>query len=581
VGEGAFGRVYEAFDPLLHRVVALKVAKPEQLHTAHRIERFLREARAAAHLLHPHIVTVFDSGSDGGHHYIASAFVPGQSLADALDALPPGQTFGARRSAEVVRQLAEALAHAHRQGVVHRDVKPGNVLLRQPDGEALLADFGLAVRAEEERLTLDGQAVGTPDYMAPEQAAGQASAASDQYSLGCVLYELLTGRPPFSGGSPLHTMFLHQTQAPAAPRSIEPAVPPELDAICVKCLEKEPGRRYATCQELSENLRCWLEGEPQRFAEGGQQPSGVQALRGSTTSLVGEAVVDPAAHQVATVQTPAPTPTRWRTLVFLGLVLAGGISAAALYHALDGREKSGSHLDEGTDESATKKPGAQPVPGADPPHQVATTPRLLDDLPRGQRHPLLDRPPFQAVWNPGNRLASWQFDPGRQCLVVNTPHSALSHLGELHSRSFVFEVQIHQPRWNQGAGIYFGYRTPPGSTKPVFQYLMLANAFGGKPGFSVRRGLGRVDQVRGSPNVMLHHKTAEEVKAPWLQEARLIVEVTGWRVARVRVQGEELKKLEEINGSFTESDYEGCIGLLNDTNACGFDRAFLTILPDR
>jgi serine/threonine protein kinase len=570
LGEGAFGRVYEGFDPVLQRVVALKVAKPEQLHTPRRVERFLREARAAAHLLHPHIVPVFDSGSDGPHHYIASAFIPGQSLGDALHTLPPGQTLGARRSAELVRQLAEALAYAHRQGVVHRDVKPANVLLRQPDGDALLTDFGLAVRAEEERLTLEGQPVGTPAYMAPEQAAGQASATGDQYSLGCVLYELLTGRPPFSGGTALHILWLHQSQPPMAPRSLAAEVPEELEAICLKCLEKEPGQRYADCEELAEDLRRWLEGEPVR-----------SATCGSATSLGRETVGGPTAGQVPILQTPAPKPTRWRIPMLLGLVLVGGISTALFYHARDRREKTGSHPAQVTDESATQEPGSSSVPVANSILPAATTPRLLDDLPRGQRHPLLDRPPFQAVWNPGDRLASWQFDPDRRSLFVNSPHSALSQLGELHSRSFIFEVQINQPRWNQGAGVYFGYRIPPGSTKPVFQYLMLANGRGGKPGFSVQRGTGRVEQVRGSPDVPLHRKTSEDVKAPWLQQAQLIVEVTDRRLARVHVQGEELKKLVEINGSFTESDYEGCIGLFNDTNACGFDRVFLTILPDR
>jgi serine/threonine-protein kinase len=163
-----------------------------------------------------------------------------------------------------VRQLAEALAYAHRQGVVHRDVKPANVLLRPPGGEALLADFGLAARVDEERLTLEGEVLGTLDYMAPEQALGHASPASDQYSLGCLFYELLTGRPPFAGNSLTHTLFLHQTKPPVAPRSLNAAIPLDVETICLKSLEKEPGRRYADCQELADDLRRWLEGEPIR-----------------------------------------------------------------------------------------------------------------------------------------------------------------------------------------------------------------------------------------------------------------------------------------------------------------------------
>jgi serine/threonine-protein kinase len=146
LGEGAFGRVYEAHDPLLRRTVALKVAKPEQLAGQKRVERFQREARAAANLQHPHIVAVFDSGQDGQHHYIASALVPGRALSVVLAELPSGERLPLRESVQIVRKLAEALGYAHKQGVVHRDVKPGNVMLRD-DGEPLILDFGIAARA--------------------------------------------------------------------------------------------------------------------------------------------------------------------------------------------------------------------------------------------------------------------------------------------------------------------------------------------------------------------------------------------------------------------------------------------------
>jgi serine/threonine protein kinase len=204
LGEGVFGRVYEAHDPLLKRTVALKVAKPEQLAGQKRVERFQREARAAANLQHPHIVAVFDSGSEGGFHYIASAFVPGRSLAAILEELPRSKRLELREAVQIVRKLAEALGYAHKQGVVHRDVKPGNVMLRD-DGEPMLMDFGLAaMRDETEKLTVAGQFMGTPEYTAPEQWRGQAEAASDQYSLGCLLFEVLTGERPFAGASSEH-----------------------------------------------------------------------------------------------------------------------------------------------------------------------------------------------------------------------------------------------------------------------------------------------------------------------------------------------------------------------------------------
>src|SRR5262249_55206637 len=236
-------------------------AKAEHMAGPRRVERFLREARAAANLMHPHVVAVFDSGQDGANYYIASAFVPGRTLAEALGERG-GKGRGVRPAAARVRKLAEALGYAHAQGVVHRDVKPGNVMLRQ-DGEPLLMDFGLAARADEaEKLTVAGQFMGTPEYTAPEQWRGQASASSDQYGLGCLLYELLTGRTPFSGASAEHYLMLHTQVQPTSPRRHRPEVPRDLETICLKCLEKEPGRRYADCQALADDLRRWLDGEP-------------------------------------------------------------------------------------------------------------------------------------------------------------------------------------------------------------------------------------------------------------------------------------------------------------------------------
>jgi WD40 repeat protein/tRNA A-37 threonylcarbamoyl transferase component Bud32 len=261
LGEGAFGRVYEAYDPSLRRAVALKVAKPEQLGSPERVERFQREARAAATLTHPHIVGVFEAGQDGPHHYIASAFVPGHSLEKALH--ERSGPLPVREAVELVRKLAEALAYAHRAGVVHRDVKPANVLLRQ-DGEPLLADFGLATRADEARLTQGEKALGSPGYMAPEQWRGQAGPPSDQYSLGCLFFELLSGQLPFAGMDAGHLMFLHLNEPAPSPRKGRPELPRDVETICVKCLEKEPERRYADCQELADDLRRWLEGEPIR-----------------------------------------------------------------------------------------------------------------------------------------------------------------------------------------------------------------------------------------------------------------------------------------------------------------------------
>jgi len=262
IGEGTFGVVYLAFDPATKRKIALKVARPEALRTPERIKRFLREGEAAAQLLHSNVVPLFDSGRDGPHYYLAYAFVAGRSLAESLEQ-SQGRGLDCRQAATLVRHLAEALEYAHQRGITHRDVKPGNVMI-DDKGQPLLTDFGLAAWEDSgaEKITQEVvKGMGTAAYMAPEQAAGQAIFASDQYSLGCTFYELLTGRTLFTGPPELQ-LVLHQTQEARSPRVHNKEVPRDLETICLKCLEKDPTKRYPDCLALAEDLRRWLAGEP-------------------------------------------------------------------------------------------------------------------------------------------------------------------------------------------------------------------------------------------------------------------------------------------------------------------------------
>ncbi|MBA4187303.1 MAG: hypothetical protein C0467_04710 [Planctomycetaceae bacterium] len=256
LGGGAFGLVYCAYDPQLEREVAIKVPRPGTLNTPKRVARFLGDAKAAAQLRHPHIVPVFDCGKDGDLFYIASAYVRGQTLADAVD--PGPMEF--REAAAIVMKLADALAYAHANGIIHRDVKPANIVLDDA-GEPHIIDFGLAQRGgETERGRL---ILGTPSYMSPEAAAGEsgdAKPAFDQYALGVTLYELLTGRTPFSGPSKIQ-MFHHVNTVPPPPSEMNPNVPLDLQLICMKALAKHADNRYPDCAELASDLRKYLAGE--------------------------------------------------------------------------------------------------------------------------------------------------------------------------------------------------------------------------------------------------------------------------------------------------------------------------------
>lgn len=259
IGSGAFGAVYCAYDPQLDRDVALKVPHPGVLEAPSAVERFLREARAAGKLRHGHIVPVFDAGQDDqGHDYIASAYVPGSTLAELLIDGP----LPARRAAEIICDLAEALEHAHDLGIVHRDIKPSNLLI-DAAGEVLIADFGLAQHRGPSNATITevGTIMGTPGYMAPEVAAGingDVPPASDQYSLAVVLFELLCGRRPFQG--PSHVVIYRKLEEPPpSPRQFRPDLSPTLDAIVLRALSRNPKDRFPTIGEFALALRSWLD----------------------------------------------------------------------------------------------------------------------------------------------------------------------------------------------------------------------------------------------------------------------------------------------------------------------------------
>jgi eukaryotic-like serine/threonine-protein kinase len=312
LGYGGMGLVYQARQVESGRVVALKMilggahARPGDL------ARFRAEAGAVARLAHPHIVQIYEVGEQGGWAHFALEFVPGGSLARQLAGRPQPATPSAR----LVEAVARAMAYAHERGVVHRDLKPANILLTA-DGTPKVTDFGLAKRLDLEPgtspsrgRTRTGDVLGTPSYMAPEQTSGrpeEVGPAADVYALGAILYECLTGRPPFQAATPLDTLLQVRGEDPVPPRRLVPSVPRDLDTICLKCLQKEPRRRYPSAAALAEDLRRFLAGTPVRARPAGawertvrwaRRRKAVAALAGVSAAAVLSLLALGAWHQI-------------------------------------------------------------------------------------------------------------------------------------------------------------------------------------------------------------------------------------------------------------------------------------------
>jgi serine/threonine protein kinase len=391
IARGGMGVVYKARQIGLDRTVALKRILTGPKTRATELERFQREARAAAALDHPNIVPVYDNGRHEGHSFFTMALIDGPSLADLVRSgpLPPAEAV------RLTRGAAEGVAYAHAHGILHRDLKPHNVLV-DPEGRPRVTDFGLVRRlGESDQLTAEGQVLGTPSYMAPEQARGDQAAygpATDVYGLGAVLYHLLTGRPPFENRS-TYTVLHRVTHEPPPPlRHLNPEVPELLEFICLRCLEKEPSRRYLSAKALVEALDVWADADsvraPHRLSPG---PDTVPPAEAPETNDAPETKLTYALHsgpmptdhphpapdtmpasprlttsepsRVAATAGVKPPPRRRLLFPVLGGILAAGVLVVLVWLVTQEKKPGGPSGSQGGAEPRTVKDASEPGPG--------------------------------------------------------------------------------------------------------------------------------------------------------------------------------------------------------------------------
>ncbi len=373
LGHGGMGVVYRARQLKANRLTALKMIRAVEHATPHNRVRFQIETEAVARLQHPHIVQLYEVGEVRGQPYFSLEFCDGGTLTEQLKKKPPSP----RESAELIETLARAMHYAHLRGVVHRDLKPGNVLLTT-NGAVKITDFGLAKRidAEARDVSKSGAIMGTASYMAPEQAAGKVrdtGPAADVYGLGALLYECLTGRPPFEG--PQHVVLVRVlSEEPAPPSRLAPKVPRDLETICLKCLSKEPARRYASAEALADDLRHFQADEPIRARPVGAVERAVKWVR------------------------RRPAPAALLGVVLLALVALAVLSANLVVARDDAESKEKAALKEADKAKKARDFLVSIFVLSDPRTQTsAMTPRqILDDAEKRIPTEFADQPELQA-----------------------------------------------------------------------------------------------------------------------------------------------------------------------------------------
>jgi len=325
LGAGGMAEVFEGRDRLLARRVAIKVLQLQFARDPSFLIRFKREAQAAASLSHPNIVGVYDTGSEDGTHFIVMEYVDGRTLKEVIRAEGP---LYPERAAEICADVCSALVAAHARGLIHRDIKPGNVMLT-PDGKVKVMDFGIARATTSETITQTAAVVGTAQYISPEQAQGQAvDYRSDIYSLGCCLYEMLTGTVPFTGATPVAIAYRHVREDPTPPRMLNADVPAPLEAICLKAMAKLPDNRYQTAAEFQSDLERFRNGQPVQATPLLDSAATTQAIPRGDGGADPTAMLGGAADYAEPYEEERRTSVGWIVVSVLALLLVG---AAAFF----------------------------------------------------------------------------------------------------------------------------------------------------------------------------------------------------------------------------------------------------------